>query len=309
MVYRLALALKLTQTEAIIAGVLYGAHQIHTISLSWLACFSFILGPFFLACTLERYFLGRKKTTFLFYFLSVLTTELLLLIPLLFVLAKLLVKIQIKRWEAFCFGFITVGIFILRFIIYPNKLHTEQYVLSIVQFVRLSKFYLLRILGIPLLFEPLSLLTKIIIILFAFLLITVLTLGLINIVRRKNNINLPILLICMTFVLLLPFLLLPFHIASYYAAFSMICGSMLFGHLINQGVAIIPFANKKIILGIILCCFIIAQIIGINWTYKTHWIYRRAAIAEELVKNKKFQHPINTEEFFALGAGEAEHVY
>ena len=48
--------------------------------------------------------------------------------------------------------------------------------------------------------------------------------------------------------------------------------------------------------------FVALQYIGSRLTYDTHWIFKRAEVARNLIRERNISHPVGSEEYFALGA-------
>jgi len=136
---------------ALLAALLYGVHQIHTVSLSWLATYSFVLGPLFFLLILLEYLHKKYFPMIVYFILGLLTTEVTLVIPLILVSWELMQKNKRILPNSVYLLLISGLLLIMRFIIFPTTQKTNLYHFGLsLSFFTNLKFYLLRILGIPL---------------------------------------------------------------------------------------------------------------------------------------------------------------
>ena len=107
-------------------------------------------------------------------------------------------------------------------------------------------------------------------------------------------------------VFLLPFLLLPNHQAPDYISFSLIGFSMILGCLLSN---LLSTKLNSILFYLSVIFYLSIQSISIYYTYTTHWIIRRAVVSEYLINKGIYFAPIETEEYYSLGANMAEKLY
>ena len=293
-----------------ISGLIYGLHQIHTLSLSWLATYSFVLGPLLLLLTFHEYQRKKYVHALLCFTLGILSLEVIILTPLILISYQLLVGRRLIIKTIYPYLLIIFVFILVRMILFPTHVNTYQYAVTFDFGINVLKFYLLRIIGIPLLFPPLSTGIKVIIVAGAGVICIGGFLGLVfafkhNYIERRTVVFL--LLSCA--VLLLPFLGLPQHVAPYYESFALIFWAVLSSIGIYFFTSFFGKKYMQAFLMVFLMIYMILQIIGSQWTYATHWIFRRAVLAEKLIKEKQFSQRIGSEEFFSLGADAIFKVY
>lgn len=296
----------------LVAALFYGIQSAHTVSLSWLAAFSFILGPLFLLLSLTAYVKNKQFSSILFYFLGLLATEVSVIFVLWLVGFILFFK-QFKFDWKLLMVYVVLGIslFWLRLSVFPSGQTIDLYAVSITPaFFSTLKFYLIRLVGFPMLIDEMPILLKTL----TYILGSVFTGGIIlgvwsKIYKLKNFTTSFKFWFFISLIGLSPFLLLSNHIAPHYLSFSLLGAAYVFSTLILEGAAFIPIRLKTVYLGIIVIAFVIWQFIGIEWTFQTHWIFRRADLAKKLVQEKKFEQPVGSEEYFALGAESAQSLF
>ena len=68
--YKLLVRLSLRRELSFLSAMVYGSHQIHVVSISWLASYSFVLGPLFLVLLLfvDLLFLTYRQKHYLYLF-------------------------------------------------------------------------------------------------------------------------------------------------------------------------------------------------------------------------------------------------
>jgi len=306
--YKLVFSFWKDKSISLLSSFLYGTHALHTISLSWLATYAFILSPLWLLLTLYFYRLKKEKLAFLSYILGLLTFEVSLIIPLLLVSYQVFFEKKIQPSKIVPY---IISIFILLFtrkILFPTQVTSELYQISLsINTVSLLKFYLLRLIGIPLFIDGMSLLNKIIVSFLsfgflAFLIFTFVRLRVILTAELKFFLS----LFCIG---LIPFLLFPLHVAPYYATFALLGCTPITAYISVKFFNRLHKQKRFVVSSVYVFLYIILQSTGIFWTYKTHWIYKRAELAQQLIDKHIYEAIPQSEEFFALGANAASYVY
>lgn len=99
LIYLLALKLVQNKSTAILATIFYGVNQMHVVSLSWLASFSFVSGPVCLVGALYAYLYNKKLFAWFLCLVGVLITEVLVIIPLIFIGYDWFMKGKTKFWK------------------------------------------------------------------------------------------------------------------------------------------------------------------------------------------------------------------
>jgi len=305
--YKLLVRLSLRRELSFLSAMVYGSHQIHVVSISWLASYSFVLGPLFLVLLLYYSHSFRFTKALLIFILGVLTTEFFIMLTPLYSWNEFIFtgKINIKRF--FWFSTVSVAVVYLRLVAFPARFSSELYTLgNLNKFVPTLKFYLLRIGGTPLLYDTLPLLLQLLSFLSVVICVGFLIAGIYAVYQAR--ISLPKWLLVWSGVALaslFPFLLLSSHVAPYYLSFTLLT-------LIPVIIWFISHSKffKKLVLGrILLLIFLFVNTVGIFWTYETHWIFRRAKLAQKLVEQRDFTHEVGSEEYISLGADSAIQVF
>ena len=146
------LLLRLTKNRQLsfITAGFYSINQIHTVSISWLATYSFILGP--LCLTAYIYYLYTKQylKADVSFLAGVLTTELFIVFTPLALFYDLLYRQPFDWWRYTKFMLISLVVIILRLVLFPTQLSSSLYTFSETSFLQMIKFYMLRLAGMPL---------------------------------------------------------------------------------------------------------------------------------------------------------------
>lgn len=299
----------ITQNKNItrLTAVIYTFHQLHTVSLSWLATYSFILGPLWLILTLYFYIKRKPTLSFLAAFAGVLTTEVLIIIPLVLALYQRTIERRIRLTLLIPSGVMSAIVLWLRFLVFPAQQTSELYQIAVNgSSVGVLKFYLLRLLGFPLAIDAMPGLTKIIAYVLGVLFVLVILLDSYLTIKARAKLSPVLTFFIGTFILgLMPFLLLPAHVAPYYLSFALLGAAPLFAYAMLSGSN--SLSNKKIkwyFIGTMLV-YLVLQYVGTTWTYNSHWIFHRAILAKNLVAQRQLIQPVGSEGYFALGADSA----
>ncbi len=306
--FRLLKKLNQSQEVAIVATFIYLLNQIHTVPLSWLAANHFVVGPLFVVLSL--YFFLKEKPMFSFAstILGVMTNEVALFMPLFLFPLSFYIRSDTRKKSRFfiLLPFILLSFFIvwIRQVAYPTEINDTLYRLEVSGSLSALKFYLLRILGVPLFFANLPFFTKIITSALFAVWIGGLLIGL-KVFReiRKQQFSM---LIFFTLFLggLVPFIILPEHLSPYYLSFALVGAAPLFTKLLN---ALKKFGWQSYYL--VLGAYLSLQLIGTYSTYQTHWIFKRAQMAERLIESGDLIHPLGSEEYFSLGGSSAKELF
>ncbi|HCM37647.1 MAG: putative membrane protein [Candidatus Gottesmanbacteria bacterium GW2011_GWB1_43_11] len=309
--YKLVKQLWQNETISLLAAFFYGTHQIHTVSLSWLAAYLFVLGPLFLVFWLKYLFEKKYHLAFWIYVLGIFTTEVFVVIPLVITLYQIISDRKLRGGILFPYWLVAFGIIWLRYIAFPTQQISSLYNFALtVELAGLARFYLLRLLGVPLFFEALTWPAKLISggLVLGFGLSLVLGLWHLKKISASSRPQFYILSL-LSFGTLLPFVLLPQHIAPHYLAFSLVGIAPLFAWCIWQGQQLLPKIYQQIFIVVVVAVFLVNQIIGNQWTYQTHWLFSRAKLAKHLVEIHDLEQPVGSEEYYALGANAAAQIY
>lgn len=294
----------------IVAALIFGLHQLHTVSVSWLATYSFVLTPFLLLLLLYFYHARSMSKMFVCFVLAALSSEVALTFPaVLFIHERAWSKSNFFKYVPYVL--VVLIIVWLRWIVYPSYVSSSLYQLGLsTQLFSLGKFYLLRLLGVPLGVPLMPIEWQFVSVWLSILLALIIAAGIVrklkSVEKEKKWIEL--------FLLVglwgaLPFLLLPEHAAPYYLSFALI-GLVPLGVYYSQYVpAKFSFINKTMWMTALISAFLILNLLGTYWTYSTHWIFQRAKLAKQLVNENKLIHPVGSEEYFSLGAGAAAEVF
>lgn len=297
------------KTVAVLSALLYGIHNIHTVSLSWLAAFSFISAPLFIVLAFIFY---KKKNLFIslvFYILGLLTSEVVIIYFFLLVVDSFSNK-ALKKSTLLMFSIPIIVIIFARFLFFPTTQKSQLYLFSFSpHFLSNLKFYIIRLVGIPMLVDEMPHLLKNFTFTMGVIILLALLMGLIRLCKYRMPIKILVYWSGVAFMGMIPFLLMPNHIAPHYLSFSLIGFVIVIAWLIFHGSLFFPVYIQKIYLGIIIGTFILLQIISINWTLQTHEIFRRAELSRRLIAEKTYDHKIGSEEYFSLGAGSAEEIF
>ncbi len=292
---------------SIIACVLYGIHQLHTVSLSWLAAYPFVLGPVILLLTWYFFLVKRYGYTLLFFSIGLLTHEIFILLPLGLIIFDYFNtrKINSKSWIVLYFIMSTL-IVIMRWVLIPTSQTGSVYNFSFsIKFWSALKFYVLRIFGVPMGIDQMSQPVKLLVILLLIGLWVIVSVSAFSFKNKQIEFDKLFLLLLISFLFISPFLLLPEHLAPHYLSFAALGFIPVLAKCMQQ--VILIFGKRTFVT--VMCMYFSLQFIGIGWTFRTHWIFKRAALAKQLILEKKLIHHIGSEEYFALGAGAAEKVY
>lgn len=308
LLFRFLKLIQIDRSTSFLAAFFYAIHQAHTISLSWLAAYSFILGPLFILLTMISFLRMKFKWMFFFGLLGMLVNEVNLLIPL-FLIPMTYFDVSIhrsrtKKWFLIILlALVGTLLIYIRKIAFPTSVTTELYQLHLTNsIVTTLKFYILRILNVPLLFDEMPLAYQIVILLLNILFVGGVGWGAYQYWQKKAQ--LLRVFLYFTGIGLLPFVFLPQHLAPHYLSFAFLGAAPIFA----QSVIFIKKYNAAVFY-LVVMIFVFLQLIGIQETYNTHWIFRRAQMAEKLIKSGNLIHPVGSEEYFTLGAGSAAKLF
>lgn len=291
-------------TPGLFASFIYLTNASHTVSLGWVATYSFQLGVTFLLLTIIYYLKKRKTCAVLFYLLGLLTSEVLIftLIPL-FYLEYFFLKKKITSLGIFIF--FSLIIIIARFIIFPSNIGGDYQLTLNSGLLANLRFYFFRMFGLPMLIRLLMFGNTGKLLVINFLITLFIGYILPFFIIRKIEVKKIIFLLLVSLSFLIPFLLMTYHQAPYYLSYSLVGISLILGYSLNS----YRTTKVKYLLLVFLLSYFSIQIISFQLTYNTHWLFKRAALAEKLVSNGVYQADIGSEEYFALGANYALSVY
>lgn len=306
--YKFTLQLQKNQQIAIISGVIYLLHQIHNISVSWPASYSFVITPLLIILTLYFHFSNKKWLAIIYFAFALLSSETSLLLPFILTLFSIFKYRKVDN-TTLAFWLPAAIIIILRWFVFPTSNTSELYGFELTsRLFSTFQFYILRLLGIPLGFPLLDINQKILHIICASLFTFVIVKAALT---KKfyywSNEKLNFIYVLLIIAGLAPFLFLSNHVAPYYASIALLGYAPL---LANSLVHITRQVKHNFLLVLFfLTIFMAQQLSGHIWQYDTHWLYRRAELAKRLIIEAKLEHPVGTEEYFALGANKAKDIY
>ncbi len=313
LVFRLSNLLTKNRKTAILASLLYALSANHFITLSWSATYSFILGPTFMLLTLICFFSNMPRRALLFFGLGLLSSEIVVstIIPLIYweVAHKKSCNLKALLQTLGPYVFFIGVLVVVRKILFPVSFVDAYQLVFSSGIISLFRFYLIRTIGLPMLIKNSGAETNTIITLLLGLLFTI---GIVVCILQRGikkifyleQIHVEpaiILSLCMYLSSLLPFLFLPNHYSPHYLTFAMVGVSLFFSVLLSSYPRIIQFA--------LVACFVSLQFLSVQITYNTHWIVSRAHLAQKLVSERRFLHPVGSEEYFALGANRAAEFF
>ena len=304
--YQLLIALKLSRGVGWLSALIYATHQIHTVSLSWLSAYSFILGPLLVVLTILLFLRENYGWAFIIGVICVMTNEVGLLMP--FYLLPIIYfypsRKQIKNWQLVIpYILVSALIVFLRKVVFPTSIVTKLYQADIsANTVSTVKFYALRLLGVPLLYNDMPARLQIFILLLVGLLTGVLAWNLVKTWNQEKRTLL--LLVYFSGLGLLPFMILPNHLAPHYLSFSLAGFSVILATSMQRVLNI-----HKWIYFVSIGIFLLLQLLGSQWTYSTHWLFTRAELAKKLIFEGNLDHQVGTEEYYALGANAANNIF
>lgn len=291
---------------AIFAAFIYVSHQIHVISISWLAAYSFILGPFCILGVLYFYSEKRFIKAFLCCALALLTNEVsLIIVPCLF-FYQILIEGKVTISKLTPYIILCISIIFLRLILFPSLVSDSQYIFTLnLQAFSLVKFYMLRLLGFPMAIEAMPFIQKVAAYVLAGIFSMIIFLGSVIAFKQSLQKEKKVILFLGSLIIagLLPFIFLLDHIAPHYLSFSLLGASVFFAYSIGK--LIKQSKHHFLLITVSVFLYTIIQLVGSQWTYNSHWIFSRAELAKKLITEKKFTHAVGTEEYFSLGANTA----
>lgn len=287
------------KTSGRLAAFFYVTNASLAVALGWGATYSFILGVTFILLTLISLLKSRDRWAIIFHFLGVLSSEVVSLNCLIILILCLAKKNKINRGIIVYF-LISVGILIWRYVLFPVQTAGSDYQLFMnYGFFSQLRFYFFRFFGLPMLLRNKDPLNSLLLAGFTILLI-VMGLVIHKIWRNKLIKRQWVIPVSIIIVYLLPFLFLNQHIAPHYLSFS------LTGFCIILGIIFSQMENTdKYLIWTFIIIYLLIQIISSKLTYNTHWLVKRAQLAQELIDKKIYGAPVGSEEYFALGANRA----
>lgn len=270
-------------------ALLFGISSIHFMSLFWICEFSVILGAFFL---LLAFLFFPQKKSLLFFFLGLLSHELVMILPFLLLAKALVFK---ERKAKILAGFFLLGLayFVFRFFLFPIPLK-ETYRLTLGK-KNLSAFswYFLWAFNLPEELKYQSVLSKLQIrqgflksfpkesLVWAGFLLFFMVSGLFSLKKSAWRKKKKIFLFGLIWFALgvLPLVFAPFHQYPMYLAFA----------LPGFYLALLSWQGEK--LRVLLFCFSLMSLNTIRFTEKTHWTVQEAKKAQAVFEKAKNTYP------------------
>jgi len=292
---------------ALIAGVIYGVHPAHFVSLFWISGGATMIGFFFLIACFYCYLINKKLVSQILYIFALLASEAMIVgLAIIFIWEVLIKKRRINRGFLAMMGIISTVFCVMRFLILTPKTAFDVYQIEFsTKVIAAFKYYLLRIAG----FAEVSGDLIVSLILLGWLI--VITMLLVKILIKKQNVSYLILSIIIIIVGLFPFILIPQHLSPHYMNVS------IFGFSIMTGLALKNLKPTIVLMSVLL--FLGIAVYNINLTKNNNWVVKRSNLAKAYIKQieKENLRPeseiiftdnkISTlqEAYIALGTGEA----
>lgn len=294
---------------ALWACIFYGLNQVNLLSISWLAAYSFILGPLLLILVLLNYDNHFLKAV-IAGLLGILASEIFVVLPVILFFNHKFLNNK-KYFKIIPFLLMSVSIIILRRFVFPATENTSLYNIELnISAVNTVRFYFLRITGLPLFFPLLPLYEKITIAVLSIIFFAIILWGINKNIKLIPADRIKILYFSMlSLILLAPFLFIPNHLSPHYLSYALVGFCPVLGYLLFLSLGNMNRAAKNRMQIILLIVFIAVNFMGIESMYKFHWLFSRAKLAETLVRTSHFNFPVGSEEYFALGAGTAADVF
>lgn len=292
--------------SGLIASALYAVHPAHFTSLTWISGSAVNIGFLFLTLSIAGFIRGKKLSTSLFYFLSLLASESMVAGLFILALVSLFRKRLKKNYKVLVYLFAITFIFIsFRFLFFTPSETFDVYRIDFSSFISSSKYYLLRILGFA---EgqgrdhvSFALGLWLLIIFFFCLKKAV----------EKNNYRDFLFSASLILVGLFPFVLIPQHLSAHYTVIS------VFGFSGFVGISIKHLKRKYVVF--LLMFFTAISFFSVGKMTETSWVIKRANIAEEILRKIEIENypsrsilifddtalASSSEQYFSLGTGKA----
>lgn len=310
MLVKFLASFSLKKISILIGALFYAVHQAHVVALSWLAAYSFVLGPMLLLTFFYMYRQKRMVSSYLIFILGLLTTEVFIVALPLLLLYMWILERKIKLKVITFFSAVIVFLIGLRFWGFPTTQHTNLYETSLgVGTFSVVKFYLLRIIGIPLAYPAMPHIMRVIILVSIFMLMIAFFFSVKNQLRKFVYDRRSIFFLLWFLICLSPFFALPNHLAPHYATFTLLGAASILAISIDDVDKKLFIFKKKYFVFMFCVLFVTVHFIGAAWMYQTHWLFRRAKLAQKLVKENDLLHDVGSEEYFASGGDNAYRYY
>jgi hypothetical protein len=293
----------------VIAAVLYLSHQLHVVSLGWLAAYSFVIGPLFFVAQLYTFIRKKYLVALILFSMGIFSSEVNIISFFSLGVYFLLFKQHVHFKLLTSYFLLSIAVIILRLVVFPTETHSSLYAFSMsLDMVETFKFYILRLVGFPMLFDELAIPVRLIYMIAVGLISTFLMIGLRRLVLKQVRLRVLLWLTATGFLGLLPFLFLKDHLAPHYMSFALMGFAPLVAFLLNTTAWNVSKKYALHIITAVVFIFLILQSFGGQLTYSTHWIFQRAARAKVLVEKQEFIHPVGSEDYYSLG-GESARIF
>lgn len=292
---------------ALIAGLIYGAHPAHFVSLFWISGGATTIGFFFLISAIYCYLLKKQSASLTLYLLAIFASEAMIVgLPIFACYEFIFRREKLDRLFLTMIGSTSVIFLIIRFALFTSRTTFNVYQLELsTKVLPALKYYLLRIAG----FAEVSGDQIVSVVLLSWL--TLIALLLIKTFGKKQNVNQLLLSIIIIIIGLFPFILIPQHLSPHYMNISIFGFSMFIGLALKQ--------LKPIISIVFLIIFLVTSVYNVNLTLNNNWIIKRSNLAKTYLKKIEREKLIprsilifdnneistSKEAYIALGTGEA----
>lgn len=273
LIYKIALKFIKNSLAAFGSAIVYAIHPAFFVSYFWISGGATVIGSFFLILGFFLYLDRKLKLSTIFYFLSLLASEAMIVGIFIFIFHRLFFN-KYQKNNAFLFRTIvlTLTFVVLRFVYFAPIQQAESYNLEAGYKTIISvKYYILNILGFGDINHGL----------FISLALTVWVATFVFFLKRKTyqqNLCKKISFFsCILLVGLVPFIFLPNHLSPHYMNISLFGFSLLFGGAISK-------MSKKQAYYFI-AVFTILALVTVNKTYENNWVIKRSYIAKAYIKS------------------------
>ena len=229
LIYKIVKKLTNSQKAGIIAGLIYAIHPAHFVSLFWISGGATIIGFFFLISSLYSQLLKKRGVSLILYAISLLASEAMIVGAMLFAAYTFLFeRKKIDRLFLTAVGVFSAIFFTIRFAFFTPKTTFDVYQAELSPKLFLTiKYYFLRIAG----FAETSGDEIVSFVLLGWLIL--IALMLVNMLKKRLNINLAIFSIVVISAGLFPFILIPQHLSPHYMNVSIFGFAMLVGIILK----------------------------------------------------------------------------
>ena len=307
LIYKTAYLLLKNRTASVTAGIFYGIHPAHFISLFWISGGATVIGFFFLIASFYSYLINKRGLSLVLFLMSILASEAMLIEVVIILVWEILMKGQrLDKGFLAKIGLVSFVFALLRFAVLTPKVTFDIYKIEFsTKIIASLRYYFLRIAGFA---EVASDQISTFILLAWLVLIGGL---LINNLQKKKSYQLALFSILIIVLGLFPFVLIPTHLSPHYMNVSVFGLAML--------VAITLRHRAPIVAVVVLVFFALITVSNINLIKNNNWVIKRSNLAKTYIsqiEQKRLavgstiifndnQISTSSEAYISLGTGQA----